>query len=79
MAKKGPLKKILARAVFPPGFPHSHDLETTCKIPYEVLECGHIQLPVSDIYGETNAYRRRCRACQRKDLPHVDVSDYSHT
>lgn len=29
----------------------------------EVLECGHKQYPVRDIYGETNAYRRRCKKC----------------
>ncbi len=29
----------------------------------EVLLCGHIVRVVEDIYGETNAYRRRCRKC----------------
>ena len=29
----------------------------------EKLECGHEQSPVTDIYGETNAERRRCKAC----------------
>lgn len=30
---------------------------------YEVLECGHEQRQKTDIYGPTNAYRRRCRQC----------------
>lgn len=29
----------------------------------ERLECGHAQLRKSDIYGPTNAQRRRCRKC----------------
>jgi hypothetical protein len=29
----------------------------------EVLICGHIVRIKQDIYGETNAYRRRCRKC----------------
>jgi hypothetical protein len=30
---------------------------------YELLECGHKMLPRRDMFGETNAYRRRCRKC----------------
>ncbi len=29
----------------------------------EVLECGHEQAERQDIYGATNAYRRKCRNC----------------
>ena len=29
----------------------------------EVLECGHEQHPKIDIYGNVNAYARRCRQC----------------
>lgn len=29
----------------------------------EKLECGHLQFPVSDFAGETNAVRRRCWQC----------------
>lgn len=29
----------------------------------EVLECGHHVRQKQDIYGPTNAYRRRCRFC----------------
>lgn len=31
----------------------------------ELLECGHSQSPKSDIYGETNAARRRCLKCPK--------------
>jgi hypothetical protein len=33
---------------------------------YEVLECGHEQLPVEDFAGATNATRRRCRKCEKE-------------
>ena len=32
----------------------------------EKLECGHEQPTVKDIYGETNAYRRRCNNCRKE-------------
>ncbi len=38
----------------------------------ETLECGHRQRARRDIAGETNAARRRCRACYAaaaKDTP----------
>jgi hypothetical protein len=31
----------------------------------ELLECGHLQFPVNDFAGETNAVRRRCWQCGR--------------
>ncbi len=31
----------------------------------EVLECGHVQPPRSDLVGETSAARRRCFRCKR--------------
>jgi hypothetical protein len=34
----------------------------------EKLECGHtIPIP-SDIYGETNAYFRRCKQCGKREV-----------
>jgi len=33
----------------------------------EVLECGHEQWPRTDIAGDTNATRRRCIHCPKKD------------
>ena len=32
----------------------------------EHLDCGHDQAQRQDIFGPTNAYRRRCRACGRE-------------
>jgi hypothetical protein len=48
----GPLKKIVG----------------TCRVGYatlEALECGHLQMPKSDMMGHTNASRRRCKKCKR--------------
>lgn len=30
----------------------------------EVYECGHERRQKTDMFGPTNAYRRRCRACK---------------
>lgn len=38
------------------------------EIEREVLECGHKVEPRKDIYGETNAYRRRCGWCLRQQM-----------
>ncbi len=57
-----PLRKIVEyRAMIPPRAPKG----TTSELVFEVLECGHAQLPRTDIIGETNAVRRRCNACKR--------------
>lgn len=60
MMKKGqketrPLRKIIGHARLA--------LTGTFTAIYEVYECGHIRLPKMDIYGETNASRRRCYKC----------------
>lgn len=34
----------------------------------ELLECGHRQRRKHDIFGPTNAYRRRCRQCRREEV-----------
>lgn len=39
---------------------------------WEELECGHILPPKKDIYGTTNAYRRRCWKC--RDNKPVDIN-----
>lgn len=36
---------------------------TVYTVEIEVLECGHEQLRKQDMYGYTNAYRRRCKKC----------------
>ena len=39
----------------------------------EVLECGHCQMPVHDLIGETNAVRRRCAKCKAGKPPNVPL------
>lgn len=57
-----PLRKIV-------GY-ESHDVSLTPGQPmfleHEKLECGHLVLPKQDIFGETNATRRRCRKCRKE-------------
>lgn len=48
---KYPLKKIISEEV------------SSFGTIVETLECGHKQNKLTDIYGPTNAYRRRCRRC----------------
>lgn len=55
--KYGPLRKIISY--------EQKEIEGTDILrPVEVLECGHRVWIKTDIYGETNAYRRRCRYCR---------------
>jgi hypothetical protein len=57
-----PLRKIIGyRQVdvsLTPGMP--------MFLQHEVYECGHTALAKHDIYGETNAVRRRCRKCREQ-------------
>lgn len=55
---RSPLKYIVAY--------ERHPIFTTIWV--EVLECGHKQAVKTDIYGETNAVRRRCRKCRDLQL-----------
>lgn len=48
-----PLRRIVSEGV------NEHGVQT------ETLECGHTIHRKRDIYGHTNAYRRRCRHCRR--------------
>ena len=50
--KLGPLRRVVAEGA------NEHGVAT------ETLECGHTIRRKSDIYGPTNAYRRRCRHCR---------------
>ena len=50
--KHGPLRRVVAEGANEHG------------VPTETLECGHTIRRKSDIYGPTNAYRRRCRHCR---------------
>jgi hypothetical protein len=55
---RGPLRRIVRT--------YPKDVTPHVTIRMEVLECGHEQRQKSDIYGPTNAYKRRCRQCARK-------------
>lgn len=65
MARKGPLRKVIGRV--PESLGRDKDgLEYF--IMREQLECGHIQPVVEDMYGPTNAFRRRCRQCKELEV-----------
>lgn len=49
------------RELIAAGWP---DVRVTGPLPREVLECGHVRPPVSDLVGRTNAARRRCPRCK---------------
>jgi len=36
---------------------------------HELYECGHVAGVKEDIYGPTNAYKRRCRDCANAKAP----------
>lgn len=56
MSHTAPLKKIIGCVGMP--------MEGAAYLrPRELLECGHCQGAVQDIFGETDAVRRRCRGC----------------
>ena len=42
---------------------------------YEVYECGHACPTKKDIYGETNACRRRCNKCVAGKPPDISTAD----
>lgn len=56
MSRTAPLRRIIGYVGMP--FQTAKYLRSL-----ELLECGHAQAAVKDIYGETNATRRRCRGC----------------
>lgn len=51
LTERPPLRKIVRE------FINEHGAEK------EELECGHVVPRKQDIYGATNAYRRRCKQC----------------
>ena len=55
----GPLRKVISRTTERYELPSGYVAYLEC----EVLECGHVIRIKQDIYGETNAYRRRCKQC----------------
>ena len=59
---KSPLRRIVGHEDVPVGE------GSWPTITYEVLECGHKQIPKRDITGgETVAVRRRCKKCPREE------------
>lgn len=53
-----PLRKVLGLISVPIG-----DRPGAATIGHELYECGHHRPPKQDIYGNTNAFRRRCNDC----------------
>lgn len=66
--KKGPLRRVLFEAMFPvddeENVQAARQGRAPIEIPFEVYECGHKAVRKSDIYGPTNAARRRCHQCR---------------
>ena len=57
---RDPLRKIVGTVYLP----LVDGSDTTFR--HEQLECGHAMLPKSDMFGETNASRRRCWKCAKE-------------
>lgn len=75
--KKGPLRRVLFRAMLPVD---DDEIRTSARqgrapveIPFEVYECGHKAVQKSDIIGPTNAARRRCRQCRDGKPPSASL------
>lgn len=69
MSRKGPLRKIVAVISLPIGCDLDRPIPGAASCGHELLECGHVQLPREDIYGPTNATRRRCWKCAANKPP----------
>lgn len=64
-----PLRKIVREFTI-----KTNDGIYTLYRPMEELECGHIVRQKTDIYGTTNAYKRRCKECGSLNERLLDVS-----
>lgn len=53
-SSSGPLRKVMSEGV------NEHGVQT------ETLECGHTIRRKKDLFGHTNAFRRRCRHCKKE-------------
>lgn len=62
-----PLRKVVEIVHVPltdiHGEQYINDFGEEVQVRKELLECGHIVRIKQDIYGETNAYARRCQEC----------------
>lgn len=56
-SQSGPLRTIVAEGVNEQG------------VHTETLECGHVIRRKKDLFGYTNATRRRCRKCKKEETP----------
>lgn len=65
-ARKFPLRKIV-------GVKHHERL----SISHEVLACGHLLTPRSDIYGQAFPEKRRCHKCA-KGMPAEVSTEYPY-
>lgn len=65
-ATMGPLRRVLFTVPLAIEDPAKAGAEGRdyVEVPHEVYECGHAAVRKSDIYGQTNASRRRCRQCR---------------
>lgn len=66
--KKGPLRRVLFETMLAVDDDEikiaAREGRAPVEILFEVYECGHKAVRKSDIYGPTNANRRRCHQCR---------------
>ena len=56
---KGPLRKVIDEFTTH----HQDTMGVKHQRYWERLECGHVVRVKTDMFGETNAYKRRCKQC----------------
>lgn len=66
---KGPLRRIIGYVGLPLTSGPQYLLAN------ELLECGHAQRAVKDIYGETVASRRRCAKCSSQAIVKPELAE----
>lgn len=71
--RRGPLRKVVSEASIPYDRFVAGGGLTRGNVHYELLACGHVQRPLSGIYGEEFAASRRCRKCHEHLPPDVDM------
>jgi hypothetical protein len=74
--KPAPLRKVIGHIEIEAGY--SEDLCGMLYYNHELLECFHHQAQKQDIYGPTNAARRRCLQCQKEEQALQNVLTLSH-
>lgn len=61
---RNPLRRIIREEPRCIGLHPDDDVGIAVVV--EVLECGHEVRKKSDLFGPTNAYRRRCKRCGKE-------------